>query len=213
MDAITAFLNSRVDREIFVEQLKGYENPEFPMKDFVYLLNKALYGLKQSPLLWFKAVGVAMLKMGFRQLENCPCLFIKHTDGLELPGRLEDITDWDKIIIVMVYVDDFLVCTKNPDLMRDTKAQLSAHFKMTDNGPVTNHLGLMIQFYGEDAVGPARVEITNPNYIVALLDKMKMSTASAMPTPISPGYYPKDSPDDERFEAPVLYQEAVGALM
>ena len=214
MDAITAFLNSLVDREIFVEQFKGYEDPEFPFSDWVLLLNRALYGLKQSPLLWFKAVGVSMKKMGFVSLDNCPCLFIKHKDGVtDLSGAALESVDWDSVIIVLVYVDDFLICTRNDELMCAVKAELATHYKMTDNGPVTQHLGLIIKLHGPDAAGVSKCTISNPNYIKALLEKYDMAACHPCATPVAPGTYPRDSADEERFSDPRLYQEVVGALM
>lgn len=37
MDAITAFVNTNIDRPVYVEQMEGYDLPDFPRKDFVYL--------------------------------------------------------------------------------------------------------------------------------------------------------------------------------
>ena len=45
MDVKTAFLYSSIEDEIYVEQLKGFNNNSRQ----VYKLDKALYGLKQSP--------------------------------------------------------------------------------------------------------------------------------------------------------------------
>jgi hypothetical protein len=48
LDAITAFLNSKIDRKLYMWQLNGF--PKVP--DMVCLLNLALYGIKQSAKLW-----------------------------------------------------------------------------------------------------------------------------------------------------------------
>ena len=44
MDVKCAFLNGYLNEEVFVEQLKGFEDPHFP--DHVLRLKKALYALK-----------------------------------------------------------------------------------------------------------------------------------------------------------------------
>ena len=44
MDVNSAFLNGFLNEEVFVEQLKGFQDPHFP--DHVLRLKKALYGLK-----------------------------------------------------------------------------------------------------------------------------------------------------------------------
>jgi len=44
MDLKSAFLNGYLHEEVYVEQPKGFVDPNFP--DHVYKLKKALYGLK-----------------------------------------------------------------------------------------------------------------------------------------------------------------------
>jgi len=47
MDVKSAFLNSILQEEVYVEQPKGFQDPHHP--HHVYKLKKALYGLKQAP--------------------------------------------------------------------------------------------------------------------------------------------------------------------
>ena len=44
MDVKSAFLNGKIEEEVYVAQLPGFEDPKHP--DMVYKLNKVLYGLK-----------------------------------------------------------------------------------------------------------------------------------------------------------------------
>ena len=47
MDVKSAFLNGYLHEEVYVEQPKGFIDPNFP--NHVYKLKKALYGPKQAP--------------------------------------------------------------------------------------------------------------------------------------------------------------------
>ena len=51
MGVETAFLNAKLDEEMYTKSLLGIE---FPEKGNCFRLMKALYGLKQSPRQWFK---------------------------------------------------------------------------------------------------------------------------------------------------------------
>ena len=50
MDVKSAFLNRKLEEEVFVEQPPGFEDSKH--SEYVYRLDKALYGLKQAPRAW-----------------------------------------------------------------------------------------------------------------------------------------------------------------
>ena len=63
MDVKSAFLNGKIEEEVYVAQPPGFEDPKHP--DMVYKLNKALYGLKQAPRAWYDTIKDFLKSKGF----------------------------------------------------------------------------------------------------------------------------------------------------
>eukprot|EP00833_Pecoramyces_ruminatium_P002112 jgi/Orpsp1_1/1176144/evm.model.c7180000056545.1 len=67
MDIKTAYLNAKLDEEIYMEMPEG-------MKQKGYCkLNRALYGLKQSGRMWNETLNKVLLKLGFKRFLSDPC--------------------------------------------------------------------------------------------------------------------------------------------
>ena len=64
MDVKSAFLNGKIEEEIYVAQPPGFEDPKH--LDMVYNLNKALYGLKQAPRVWYDTIKDFLKSKGFK---------------------------------------------------------------------------------------------------------------------------------------------------
>ena len=65
MDMKSAFLNGLLQKEVFMEQPKGFQDPHF--WDHVLRLKKALYGLKQVPRAWYDRLMSYLLDRGFKR--------------------------------------------------------------------------------------------------------------------------------------------------
>src|SRR5947207_13900195 len=89
LDVETAFLNADLDAEVYMKVPPGMEDliKEFlvskgldPNGDYaeklVLRLRKSIYGLKQAPLEWNKDIDGKLKKLGFRQCEADPNLYI-----------------------------------------------------------------------------------------------------------------------------------------
>ncbi|GJW17428.1 retrovirus-related pol polyprotein from transposon TNT 1-94, partial [Tanacetum coccineum] len=71
----SAFLYGKIEKEVYVCQPLGFEDPEFP--DRVYKVEKALYGLLQAPRAWYKTLSTYLLYNRFQRSQIDKTLFIK----------------------------------------------------------------------------------------------------------------------------------------
>ena len=63
MDVKTAFLNGKIEEEVYFEQPKGFVT--HGEKSHVCKLKKALYGLKQAPRVWYERIDGSLHSLGF----------------------------------------------------------------------------------------------------------------------------------------------------
>nr|GEX53460.1 putative ribonuclease H-like domain-containing protein [Tanacetum cinerariifolium] len=89
MDVKSAFLNERIEEEVYVTLPKGFVDPHHPKK--VYKVVKALYGLHQAPRAWYATFSTFLLKHSYRRGTINKTLFLKKNNR--------------DIILVQVYVD------------------------------------------------------------------------------------------------------------
>ena len=76
MDVKSAFLNGKIEEEVYVAQPPGFEDPNRP--NMVYKLNKALYGLKQAPRSWYDTLKDFLKSKGFKPGSLDLTLFTRH---------------------------------------------------------------------------------------------------------------------------------------
>ncbi|KAL6320112.1 hypothetical protein AAG906_004621 [Vitis piasezkii] len=93
LDIKSAFLNGKLEEEIYVEQPQGFVVDGEENK--VYKLKKALYGLKQAPRAWYTQIDNYFIENGFIRSKSEPTLYVKSKDN-------------SQILIVALYVDDLI---------------------------------------------------------------------------------------------------------
>ena len=67
MDVKTAFLNGKIEEEVYTEQLEGFET--FNCESHVCQLKRALYGLKKAPRAWYTRINNYFIGLGFTKSE------------------------------------------------------------------------------------------------------------------------------------------------
>ena len=127
LDVETAFLNGKLDEEIYMQQPEGYLKPG--EEHLVCKLEKSLYGLKQSSRCWNKAFREGVEKVGFTQASADPCVFNRKEDTLT---------------IIAIHVDDLMIPAENVLEMQRVKDSSMLQLKMKDMAELHYYLGVCI---------------------------------------------------------------------
>ena len=75
MDVKTAFLNGKLEEEVYMVQSRGFEDTSNSKK--VCKLQRAIYGLKQASRSWNKRFDEEVKSLGFIQSMEEPCVYKK----------------------------------------------------------------------------------------------------------------------------------------
>ena len=75
MDVKTTFLNGILDEEIYIEQPKGFVDPE--KRDMFCKLHKDLYGLKQACRACYERLHNYLIQIGCQRTNDNNSLYIK----------------------------------------------------------------------------------------------------------------------------------------
>ncbi|KAJ9552883.1 hypothetical protein OSB04_016928 [Centaurea solstitialis] len=190
MDIKNAFLNGKLNEEVYVAQPPGFVDPKFP--DHVYKLNKALYGLKQAPRAWYDTLSTFLLSKGFVRGKIDSTLFLK-----KYPKH---------ILLVQIYVDDIIFGSTNPKLCEKFELLMKSEYKMSMMGELTFFLGLQIK---QSEKG---IFINQGKYVHEMLKKFDLTSCTPMKTPMTPPL----SLDKDSKGKPVdvtLYRGMIGSLL
>ncbi|KAJ9539154.1 hypothetical protein OSB04_031887 [Centaurea solstitialis] len=190
MDIKNAFLNGKLNEEVYVAQPPGFVDPKFP--DHVYKLNKALYGLKQAPRAWYDTLSTFLLSKGFVRGKIDSTLFLK-----KYPKH---------ILLVQIYVDDIIFRSTKPKLCEKFELLMKSEYKMSMMGELTFFLGLQIK---QSEKG---IFINQGKYVHEMLKKFDLTSCTPMKTPMAPPL----SLDKVSKGKPVdvtLYRGMIGSLL
>ncbi|GKD74253.1 putative ribonuclease H-like domain-containing protein, partial [Tanacetum coccineum] len=79
MDVKSGFLYGKIEKEVYVCQPPGFEDPNFPGR--VYKVEKALYGLHQAPKAWYETLSTYLLDNEFQRGKIDKTLFMRRDKG------------------------------------------------------------------------------------------------------------------------------------
>nr|GEV82140.1 retrotransposon protein, putative, Ty1-copia subclass [Tanacetum cinerariifolium] len=103
MDVKIAFLNGCLDKDIYIEQPKGYVDPKYPNR--VCKLQRSIYGLKQASRQCNKRLDEEIKKFGFIQNRDEPCVYRKASGSDIVFLILYDLGEAAYILGIKIYRD------------------------------------------------------------------------------------------------------------
>jgi hypothetical protein len=129
-----------------------------------FKIEKSLYGTPQAGRNWNKDINKALLDEGFLPFQKDPCIYIRtNPDG--------------STIILGLYVDDLLICSKNDNYLKTLIYNLNKKYKLNDLGIVTKFLGIRFKQSSD------RLEMDLEEYIDKMLYKFNMSNCTISEIP------------------------------
>ncbi|KAI3790995.1 hypothetical protein L2E82_04493 [Cichorium intybus] len=166
MDVKCAFLHGELDREVYIQQPPGFEDPNFPHHSFK--LQKAVYGLKQAPRAWYATLSTFLEESGFKRGSIDQTLFRKIFNK--------------HLLIVQIYVDDIIFGSTDESLSVKFADLMKSKFEMSMIGEMTTFLGLQIKQSNDG------IFINQENYVKNLLTRFSMDKSNTAKTPMAFGY-------------------------
>jgi hypothetical protein len=158
-DAVTAFLNSKLTKEVYTQMPEGFGKPGSCWK-----LLRALYGLRISPRLWQQEAASVLQKLGLQQVPEDPCDFVGNG------------------IIVFFYVDDILIASHHTarQRARELETALEEHWELTDHGEAEWFLNIRIL---RDR-SQRKLWLCQDSYIASIAARYHLTTRAPVHTPL-----------------------------
>lgn len=193
MDVKTAYLNAEIDCEAYVEQPPGFEKTTASGRKLVCKLNRSLYGLKQSGRNWNNLLHNFLVGQHFEQSHSDHCVYTKNSVNSK--------------VIIIVWVDDLIICASDLKVLQCVKNVLSLRFKMKDLGHLNWFLG--IEFHVTDGY----IKMSQTKYLEKILDRFNMRECHPKSSPCDISMIQTKTGDSKELDDPKLYREIVGSLI
>ena len=190
MDVKSAFLNGKLEEEVYVAQPPGFEDPKHP--DKVFRLNKALYGLKQAPRAWYDTLKEFLMKKGFKPGSLDPTLFTKSYDG--------------ELFVCQIYVDDIIFGCTDQRYSDEFAYMMSEEYQMSMMGELKFFLGLQIR---QQRNG---IFISQEKYLKDVLRKFGMQDCKGVKIPMPTNGHLCTDENGIDFDHKV-YRSMIGSLL
>ncbi|KAK8621230.1 hypothetical protein V6N13_067671 [Hibiscus sabdariffa] len=198
MDVKTAFLNGKLEEDVYMTQPEGFVTPENAGK--VCKLQRSIYGLKQASRSWNLRFNEAIQEFGFIRNEDEPCVYKKFSGSI--------------VSFLILYVDDILIIGNDIPTLQSIKTWLSSCFSMKDLGEAAYILGVKI--YRDRS--RRLLGLSQSTYIDKVLKQFSMEESKRGFLPMRHGISLSkemcpSSPQERERMSQIPYASAIGSIM
>jgi hypothetical protein len=166
VDVVGAYLQGDLDEEIYMTPPTGLNIPG--KKGWCLRLHKPLYSLKQAGRQWKKKLDEVMAHLRFVKSNIDKCLYILRDKG-------------QVVLLVLVYVDDAAVASKELKHIEEFKCRLREFFSIKDLGELHHILGIQVT---RDRASHT-IMLNQTGYICNVLARFGMSECKPASTPFA----------------------------
>ena len=135
IDFVLAFPQAELHEYVYMELPFGFDHDGD--RSYVMKLNKSIYGLKQASSNWFDHLTKGLKQRDFFPSEMDPCVYYKDN------------------CIVLVYVDDCIIFSKDKSVIDDLIHSLMngpENYVLTDEGEINKYLGVDIDKFKKGSI-------------------------------------------------------------
>jgi hypothetical protein len=190
LDVKNAFLNAKIDTEIYMHPPPGFENIGFVR------LQKTIYGLKQSPRLWRQTLVSKLTQLNFSPLVSDSCIF-KHKN---------------EIFFILIFVDDIICITNNEKLRKTIETELDNAFDIKILGELTHFVGIEVTIHKDKSIS-----ICQEKYLIKILERFtetnKYYNINKTPADSNITFKRTQQPTNEKEKINKPYRQLIGSLL
>ncbi|CAK5270155.1 unnamed protein product [Mycena citricolor] len=191
-----AYLNGRMDRDVYMKQPRGFE--EKGREDKVCLLLRPLYGLVQAGHIWYKTLSAGYKELGYHENAADPCVRTRK--------RGEEYT------LTSTHTDDVVGASSGE---AESKRVVEEFAEKWDLKQVDLNLllGLTVE-----KLPNGDISLGQRQYFEKVLDHFGYSNLPPLSTPLPPGYQIRASPavlppDDGLFMKDKPFRQILGCIV
>ena len=197
LDFVMAYSQAPIDRDMYMEIPRGYKLSTGNVKEFVLKVHKNIYGQKQAGRVWNDYLVAKLIKIGFVQSRIDPCIFTR--------GRT----------LYALYTDNSILtnpCEKEIQRVMEDMRQVG--LDITDEGNVSDFLGVKIDKTGDKASRNETIHLSQPQLIDNILKDLQLDheTTGSKSVPMASSKILFRHSNSKPFDGHFHYRSVIGKL-